>query len=101
MALALATPARAADIEPAPQPPNKPPPSIYSPIPAQNWSGLSVGIFGGGGIGRSGQSYVDGTFSTDDYQVKGALLDARHAVANDAERLRQLNEGLKNLGLDG
>jgi outer membrane immunogenic protein len=74
MALALATPARAADIEPAPQPPNKPPPSIYSPIPAQNWSGLSVGIFGGGGIGRSGQSYVDGSFSTDDYQVKGALF---------------------------
>jgi len=30
-----------------------------------------------------------------------ALLDARQAVANDAERLRQLNEGLKNLGLDG
>jgi cytochrome c-type biogenesis protein CcmH len=34
-------------------------------------------------------------------KVKGALLDARQAVANDAERLRQLNEGLKNLGLDG
>ena len=31
----------------------------------------------------------------------GALTDARQAVANDAERLRQLNEGLKNLGLDG
>ena len=30
-----------------------------------------------------------------------ALGDARQAVANDAERLRQLNEGLKNLGLDG
>jgi cytochrome c-type biogenesis protein CcmH len=30
-----------------------------------------------------------------------ALADARQAVANDAERLRQLNEGLKNLGLDG
>jgi len=30
-----------------------------------------------------------------------AGLDARQAVANDAERLRQLNEGLKNLGLDG
>ena len=30
-----------------------------------------------------------------------AQLDARQAVANDAERLRQLNEGLKNLGLDG
>lgn len=30
-----------------------------------------------------------------------ALTDARQAVANDAERLRQLNEGLKNLGLDG
>jgi cytochrome c-type biogenesis protein CcmH len=29
------------------------------------------------------------------------LTDARQAVANDAERLRQLNEGLKNLGLDG
>jgi cytochrome c-type biogenesis protein CcmH len=30
-----------------------------------------------------------------------ALTDARQAVANDAGRLRQLNEGLKNLGLDG
>jgi cytochrome c-type biogenesis protein CcmH len=30
-----------------------------------------------------------------------ALADARQAVASDAERLRQLNEGLKNLGLDG
>jgi cytochrome c-type biogenesis protein CcmH len=30
-----------------------------------------------------------------------AQSDARQAVANDAERLRQLNEGLKNLGLDG
>jgi cytochrome c-type biogenesis protein CcmH len=34
-------------------------------------------------------------------KAKGALTDARHAVANDPERLRQLNEGLKNLGLDG
>jgi cytochrome c-type biogenesis protein CcmH len=34
-------------------------------------------------------------------KAKGALSDARQAVANDAERLRQLNEGLKNLGLDG
>jgi cytochrome c-type biogenesis protein CcmH len=30
-----------------------------------------------------------------------ALTDARQAVANDTERLRQLNEGLRNLGLDG
>ena len=34
-------------------------------------------------------------------RAKSALADARQAVANDAERLRQLNEGLKNLGLDG
>ena len=34
-------------------------------------------------------------------KARGALGDARQAVANDAERLRQLNEGLKNLGLDG
>ena len=34
-------------------------------------------------------------------KAKGALTDARQAVANDAERLKQLNEGLKNLGLDG
>jgi cytochrome c-type biogenesis protein CcmH len=31
----------------------------------------------------------------------GASSDARQAVANDAARLRQLNEGLKTLGLDG
>jgi cytochrome c-type biogenesis protein CcmH len=30
-----------------------------------------------------------------------ARADARQAVGSDAERLRQLNEGLKNLGLDG
>ncbi len=34
-------------------------------------------------------------------KAKSALSDARQAVANDTERLRQLNEGLKNLGLDG
>ena len=34
-------------------------------------------------------------------KAMGALKDARQAIANDAERLRQLNEGLKNLGLDG
>ncbi|MBR0971034.1 MULTISPECIES: c-type cytochrome biogenesis protein CcmI [Bradyrhizobium] len=31
----------------------------------------------------------------------GASADARQAVASDAARLRQLNEGLKTLGLDG
>jgi cytochrome c-type biogenesis protein CcmH len=34
-------------------------------------------------------------------KAKGASADARQAVANDAERLRALNEGLKNLGVDG
>jgi cytochrome c-type biogenesis protein CcmH len=34
-------------------------------------------------------------------KVKGALSDARQAVAKDPERLKQLNEGLKNMGLDG
>jgi cytochrome c-type biogenesis protein CcmH len=34
-------------------------------------------------------------------KAMSASSDARLAVANDAERLRQLNEGLKNLGLDG
>ncbi|MBR0694955.1 c-type cytochrome biogenesis protein CcmI [Bradyrhizobium lablabi] len=31
----------------------------------------------------------------------GALTEARQAVGNDVERLRQLNDGLKNLGFDG
>ena len=34
-------------------------------------------------------------------KVKGALSDARQAVAGNPERLRQLNEGVKNMGLDG
>jgi cytochrome c-type biogenesis protein CcmH len=34
-------------------------------------------------------------------KAKGAVADARQAVANDAERLRQLNDGLKTLGFDG
>jgi cytochrome c-type biogenesis protein CcmH len=33
-------------------------------------------------------------------KAKTALADARQAV-KDPERLRQLNDGLKNLGLDG
>ena len=37
----------------------------------------------------------------DTEKAKGASLDARRAVASDPERLRQLNDGLKNLGLDG
>jgi len=37
----------------------------------------------------------------DTEKARGATSDARQAVANDPERLRQLNEGLKNLGLDG
>jgi outer membrane immunogenic protein len=73
IALAVTTiGANAADLEPTYQPPNKAP-SVYSPVPAQNWSGFSIGIFGGGGIGKSGQSFVDGSFQTDDYRVKGAL----------------------------
>jgi len=34
-------------------------------------------------------------------KAKDALIDARQAVANDAERLRHHNEGLKSLGFDG
>jgi cytochrome c-type biogenesis protein CcmH len=34
-------------------------------------------------------------------KAMSALSEARQAVANDTERLRQLNDGLKNLGLDG
>jgi cytochrome c-type biogenesis protein CcmH len=34
-------------------------------------------------------------------KAKDALIEARQAVANDAERLRHLNEGLKSLGFDG
>jgi cytochrome c-type biogenesis protein CcmH len=34
-------------------------------------------------------------------KANGASADARQAVGGDAERLRALNEGLKNLGLDG
>jgi len=34
-------------------------------------------------------------------KARGALSDARQAVGSNAERLKQLNEGLKNLGLDG
>ena len=37
----------------------------------------------------------------DQEKAKSALSDARQAVSGDAERLKQLNDGLKNLGLDG
>ena len=34
-------------------------------------------------------------------KAESTMADARQAVGGDAGRLRQLNEGLKNLGLDG
>ncbi|MDE5451432.1 c-type cytochrome biogenesis protein CcmI [Bradyrhizobium sp. CSA112] len=34
-------------------------------------------------------------------KAASALTEARQAVANDTERLRQLNEGVKNLGIGG
>lgn len=34
-------------------------------------------------------------------KAKSALADAREAVGSNAERLRQLNDGLKDFGLDG
>jgi cytochrome c-type biogenesis protein CcmH len=34
-------------------------------------------------------------------KAKAASSDARQAVAKDPQRLRELNDGLKNLGLDG
>lgn len=34
-------------------------------------------------------------------KAKGALTDARQAVGSDADRLRKLNDGLKDSGLDG
>jgi cytochrome c-type biogenesis protein CcmH len=34
-------------------------------------------------------------------KARGALVEARQAVAGDTGRLRQLNDGLKDLGLDG
>ena len=34
-------------------------------------------------------------------KARQALADARQAVGSDAPKLRELNEGLKNLGLDG
>ena len=37
----------------------------------------------------------------DQEKAKSALNDARQAVAGDPDRLRQLNDGLKNLGFDG
>jgi cytochrome c-type biogenesis protein CcmH len=37
----------------------------------------------------------------DQEKAKSALSDARQAVSGDADRLKQLNDGLKDLGLDG
>jgi outer membrane immunogenic protein len=54
--------------------------SIYSPVPSLNWAGLSVGVVGGAGLGRSAQSYTDQSFSTDDYRLKGGLAGAHATV---------------------
>jgi cytochrome c-type biogenesis protein CcmH len=37
----------------------------------------------------------------DQEKAKSAQSDARQAVGSNADRLKQLNDGLKNLGLDG
>ena len=37
----------------------------------------------------------------EDEKAKAASTDARQAVAKDPQLLRELNEGLKNMGLDG
>jgi cytochrome c-type biogenesis protein CcmH len=37
----------------------------------------------------------------DQEKAKSAQTEARQAVSGDAERLKQLNDGLKNMGLDG
>jgi cytochrome c-type biogenesis protein CcmH len=34
-------------------------------------------------------------------KARSALIEARQALANEAERLRQLNDSLKGFGLDG
>jgi outer membrane immunogenic protein len=47
---------------------------IYSPVLAYNWSGASIGIIGGGALGKSGQTYTDGSFTTGEYKVTGGLL---------------------------
>jgi len=36
-----------------------------------------------------------------DVSMQRTLSDARQAVSGDADRLKQLKDGLKNLGLDG
>jgi outer membrane immunogenic protein len=72
--------ADAADLPPAYQPPANPSASVSPPVPVQNWTGLSLGVFSGGGVGRSGQSYVDGSFETDDYLVKGALFGLHSGI---------------------
>jgi hypothetical protein len=65
------------------------PPTIYSPTRAQNWGGLSIGIVRGGGLDKSGQSFADGSFTTDDYTVKQTLqLGTLGSFTDQASRCR-------------
>lgn len=67
---------RAADLSPASKPAaaDYSPPTVYSPAPAQDWSGLSIGVIGAVSLGRSGQSYTDGSFTTNQYNLRGGLI---------------------------
>jgi outer membrane immunogenic protein len=61
----------AADLEPAQIRSTAP---FYSSQPVQNWSGFSIGVIGGGGLGEAGQTLTDGSFSTRSYKVTGGLI---------------------------
>src|SRR5258708_2244752 len=75
-AFALTSVASAADLE-SPSAATVVAPSLYSPVRVQNWSGFSVGVFGGGGRGEASQTYTDNTFSTGKYAVTGAVAGVR------------------------
>jgi outer membrane immunogenic protein len=74
VALALATPAFAADLpQAAPPPPQAP--AFIPPPPVYNWSGIYIGINGGYGFGNSnwGAPITTGNFALDGGLVGGTL----------------------------
>jgi outer membrane immunogenic protein len=70
LALAMATPSRAADL--APPPVYKAPPIQPFVAPAFTWTGFYLGLNGGYGIGSTEWANV----STDEFQIDGGLVGA-------------------------
>lgn len=72
LALAIASPALAADLPPVSAPPRAPAAYVPAVSPIYNWNGIYVGINGGYGFGNS--TWSGGAFTTGSFTLDGGLV---------------------------